>query len=94
MRAERLELYKQLEAQRNSKLLVYVTSTRQGLETQIANDILPKFSEHLDRIGDTQKISLFLYTNGGNTLTAWSLVNLIRSFCEELEVIIPSNCFS
>jgi len=94
MRAERLELYRQLEAQRNSKLLVYVTSTRQGLETQIANDILPKFSEHLDRIGDTQKISLFLYTNGGNTLTAWSLVNLIRSFCEELEVIIPSNCFS
>ena len=94
MRAERLELYRQLEDQRNSKLLVYVTSTRHGLETQIANDILPKFSEHLDSIGDTQKISLFLYTNGGNTLTAWSLVNLIRSFCEELEVIIPSNCFS
>lgn len=94
MRVDRLELYNQLEEQRNSKLLVYVTSTRQGLETQIANDILPKFSEHLDRIGDTQKISLFLYTNGGNTLTAWSLVNLIRSFCEELEVIIPSNCFS
>lgn len=94
MRVNRLKLYNQLEEQRNSKLLVYVTSTRQGLETQIANDILPKFSEHLDSIGDTQKISLFLYTNGGNTLTAWSLVNLIRSFCEELEVIIPSNCFS
>jgi len=94
MRADRLELYNQLEEQRNSKLLVYVTSTRQGLETHIANDVLPKLSEHLDSIGDTQKISLFLYTNGGNTLTAWSLVNLIRSFCEELAVIIPSNCFS
>ena len=56
MRVDRLELYNQLEEQRNSKLLVYVTSTRQGLETQIANDILPKFSEHLDSIGDTQKI--------------------------------------
>ena len=94
MREERLELYKKLEELRESKLLVYITSTRPGLETQIANDILPKFSEHLDCIGDTKKISLFLYTNGGNTLTAWSLVNLIRSFCEELEVIIPSNCFS
>ena len=42
MRADRLNLYNRLESQRNSKLLVYVTSTRQGLETQIANDILPK----------------------------------------------------
>ena len=94
MRKDRLDLYKQLEEQRGSKLLVYVTSTRQGLETQIANDILPKVAEHLDKIGDTEKISLYLYTNGGNTLTAWSLVNLIRSFCKNFEVIIPSNCFS
>lgn len=94
MRADRLDLYKQLEASRGSKLLVYITSTRQGLETQIANDILPKVSEHLDKIGDSDKISLYLYTNGGNTLTAWSLVNLIRSFCKNFEVIIPSNCFS
>lgn len=94
MRIDRLDLYKELEKQRNSKLLVYVTGTRQGLETQIANDILPMFSEHLDSIGDSDKISLYLYTNGGNTLAAWSLVNLIRSFCKELEVIIPSNCFS
>jgi len=94
MKKERLELYQQLEHYRNSKLLVYVTGSRQGLETQIANDILPKISEHLDKIGDTDKISLYLFTNGGNTLTAWSLVNLIKSFCKSFEVIIPSNCFS
>ena len=52
MRADRLELYRQIEESRGSKLLVYITSTRQGLETQIANDILPKVSEHLDKIGD------------------------------------------
>ena len=90
----RLDLYKQIEEQRNSKLLVYVTSTRPGMETQIANDILPKFIEHLDRIGDVPKISLYLYTNGGQTMTAWSLVTLIRSFCNDFEVIIPSNCYS
>ena len=82
MRQDRTDLYKQIEAARNSKLLVYVTSTRGGLETQIANDILPKFTEHLDKLGDTDKITLYLYTNGGNTLAAWSLVNLIRSFCK------------
>ena len=94
MRAERIDLYKELEQYRDSKLIVYVTSTRGNLETQIANDVLPKFTEHLDKIGDTQKITLYLYTNGGNTLTAWSLVNLIRSFCKNFEVIIPANCFS
>lgn len=94
MKKDRVELYKELESKRNSKLLVYYTSTRQGLETQIAQDVLPKFSNQLDSIGDTKKITLFLYTNGGNTLAAWSLVNLIRSFCKELEIIIPSNCFS
>lgn len=94
MRADRIDLYKEIEKQRDSKLIVYVTSTRSGLETQIANDILPKFTEHLDKIGDTQKITLYLYTNGGITLAAWSLVNLIRSFCKNFEVIIPANCFS
>ena len=94
MFTDRIDLYKQIEAERQSKLLVYVTSTRGGLETQIANDILPKFTEHLDKLGDTQKITLYLYTNGGNTLAAWSLVNLVRSFCKEFEVIIPANCFS
>lgn len=94
MFTDRIDLYKQIEAERKSKLLVYITSTRGGLETQIANDILPKFTEHLDKLGDTDKITLYLYTNGGNTLAAWSLVNLIRSFCKNFEVIIPANCFS
>ena len=94
MFCDRRELYEVIEKERNSKLMVYVTGTRPGLETQIANDILPMFVEHLDRIGDVEKISLLLYTNGGDTLAAWSLVNLIRSFCKNFEVIIPSSCFS
>lgn len=91
---ERTGLYKKIEEACNSKLLVYVTGTRRGAETQIANDVLPKFAEHLDRFGDAKKITLFLYTNGGDTLAAWSLVNLIKSYCDEFEVIIPANCFS
>lgn len=94
MRADRLDLYKELEAKRQSKLLVYATSHRQGMETSIAPDVLPWFTEHLDIIEDSEKISLYLITNGGDTLTAWSLVNLIRSFCNKFEVIIPFNCFS
>ena len=94
MRANRIPWYQELEQKRESKLLVYSTSNRVGMETQIAPDILPKFTEHLDIIEKADKISLLLITNGGDTLTAWSLVNLIRSYCKYLEVIIPANCFS
>jgi len=91
---ERIDLYKEIEKRRNSKLFVYVTGDRPGLETQIHPEILDYFIEHLDRIGKEKKITLFLYTRGGNTLAAWSLVNLIRQFCDEFEVIIPAKAHS
>ena len=94
MMSNRLQLYKDLESARSSKLLVYITGDRRGLESNIAPDILSIFSRHLDTIGMVDKISLFLYTRGGITLAAWSLVNLIRSFCKEFEVIVPFNCHS
>jgi hypothetical protein len=94
MNAERKKLYRQIESLRGSKLIVYVTGDRRGLETMIGNDTLVLFTDHLDAIGDVKKISLYLYTRGGDTLTAWSLVNLIRNFCKELEIIIPFNCHS
>lgn len=94
MDKKRLDNYKKLEESRKSKLLVYVTSDRPNLGTQIASDILSPFTEHLDRIGDVDKISLYLYTRGGNTLAAWTLVNLIRNFCKDFEVIVPFNCHS
>lgn len=94
MRKNRLQLYHELEQVRRSKLLVYATSTREGAETQIAQDVLPIFTRHLDSFGKVDRISLYLYTNGGMTMAAWSLVNLIRSFCDDFEVIVPSNCFS
>ena len=59
------------------------------METQIANDATDYFIEHLDSIGVVPKISLLLDTNGGNTLAGWNIVNLIRQFCDDFEVIVP-----
>lgn len=94
MLKERIENYKWIESNRNTKLLIYFTGDRRGMETQIAVDVLEYFSEHLDKIGKVDKISLLLYTRGGDTMAAWSLVNLIRQFCEKFEVIIPSKARS
>lgn len=94
MYSDRIELYKKLEEKRNSKLLVYITGDRRGLETQIHPEVLDFFVDHLDAIESVPKISLYLYTTGGQTLAAWSIANLVRQFCDEFEVIIPSKAHS
>jgi hypothetical protein len=60
MRADRIENYKKLEELRGSKLLVYVTGDKPGMETQIHPEILDYFVDHLDPLKKVDKISLFL----------------------------------
>src|SRR4029079_16711109 len=80
--------------QRKTKVLAFVTSDRPAAETQIAQDCIDLFVDLLDHIGPTKKISLLLHTNGGQTSAAWRLINLIRTFCDELEVLIPLKALS
>lgn len=94
MYINRVELYKKLEAKLNSKLLVYITSDRNGFETSIAQDVIDIFINQLDKIGVTEKISLYLYTRGGDTAAAWNIVNLLRQYCDELQVVIPHKAHS
>ncbi len=94
MYEQRKELYKKIERFTRSKVLCYVTGDRQNLEIQIAPDTLDHFTHHLDTIGVTSKISLILYSRGGNLLAGWSIVNLIKQFCDNLHVIIPSKAHS
>jgi hypothetical protein len=86
MLQDRIELYKKIEKERNSKLLVFVTGDRQNLETQISSEMQDHFVNHLDKFNLPKKLSLYLYTRGGDTMAAWSLINLIKQFCDEYEV--------
>lgn len=94
MYRDRKQLYEELGKRRESHVIAYVTGDRPGLETQIHPEVYDLFVRHLDTIGVTRKLSLFLYTRGGVTLAAWTLVNLIRQFCDEFEVIVPSKAHS
>lgn len=91
---ERRPLYEAIEQERETKLISYVTSDRANAETQIGADCIDIFVDHLDAIGPTKRISLLLHTNGGNTAAAWRLVNLIKTFCDEFEVLIPYKAMS
>ncbi|MEM8551385.1 MAG: serine protease, partial [Pseudomonadota bacterium] len=92
--ARRQRYYRAIEQKRQSRLISYITSDRPGLQTQIAADVIPAFVEILDEIGPVERISLLLHTDGGHTSTAWRLINLVRSFCEYLEVIVPTKAMS
>lgn len=90
----RKKLLKKIGKARQSTALLYCTSDRIGAEAQIAPDVYDYFVHHLDKIWPSKKISLILHTNGGNTSAAWRIVNLLRTFCDDLEVIVPSRAFS
>jgi len=51
-------------------------------------------SDHLNEIGETEKISLYLYTCGGDLSAAWTIINLLKHYCKTLEIIIPRKAWS
>jgi hypothetical protein len=91
---KRRSLYKKIEKARDARVLSLITSERPNIETHIAADCIDPFVDFLDRIGPTKRISLLLHTNGGDPLTAWRLTNLVRTFADEFEVLIPSRALS
>ena len=88
-------LIKQIEEKRGSKVITYVTSDRQGpVNARIAMDVIPVISNHLRKIGKAEKIDLFLYSTGGDTMVPWRMVSMIREYCEKFSVLIPYKAHS
>jgi len=91
---QRRLLYQKIEKFTKSSVISFVLGDRQNLEIQIAADALEHFVDHLDAMPKTERISLIIHSRGGNTLAGWSLVNLIRQFCDQFHVIIPARAHS
>ncbi len=83
------DLIKKLESDRKSRLICYINGDRIPFATRIASDSVPLLSNILDKIGKVDKISLFLYTAGGDMLTPIRIVKLIRNHCKNFEVLVP-----
>jgi len=90
----RKDLIAKLEKELRARVVTLVTGDRQGMETRVAPDVLPLVSEHLSRIGPTENLALFLYTPGGDSIAGWGLVNLLRQYCTNLQVLIPFRALS
>ncbi len=88
------DLIQQLEVEQGSRLLTYITGDRQPFATRIAGDVVPLLSKHLEKIGKAKKISLLLYTSGGDMLAPIRIVKLIRNHCDTFEVLVPYKAHS
>lgn len=90
----RRTIFNAIQKARGSTVLSYITGDRRQFETQISPEVIDIFVGYLDAIGPTKKLSLLLYTNGGDIAAVWRLINLLYMFCDELEVIIPAKALS
>lgn len=95
--AQKMNIDGLLKARKSDALLVYITGDKKPPEsfgTQIHPEVIPLFYEHLRLIGKKKKISLLLYSSGGALEAPWALVNLIREYCSEFEVLVPFKALS
>jgi hypothetical protein len=83
-----------MEGLESARLISYVMADRQGPSASIAMDAMGLFYRHLEKIGKTKKIALFLYSTGGDTMVPWRLVNLIREYCDQFVVLVPYKAHS
>jgi len=86
---ERAQLIEAIESSRGSPVICYVTANRSQLGAQIGGDVTKYFQNHLEGIGKSENLNLFLVTRGGNTLAPTRLVSLLREYCKRLTVIVP-----
>ncbi|MGD6776113.1 SDH family Clp fold serine proteinase [Sutcliffiella horikoshii] len=78
----RSQTIKSLESLRDTSIIVIVSG--------IYDDLLDPLAKHLEAIEEPRRLSLFLRTGGGDTTTSFNIVNLIKQYVEEFEIIIPT----
>ncbi len=92
---DKKQLIQKIEELRGSRVITYITSDRQGpMNARIAMDVIPIISKQLRNIGKTDKIDLFLYSTGGDTMVPWRMVSMIREYCDKFSVLIPYKAHS
>jgi hypothetical protein len=94
MNKTRHELIKEISEERGSKVICYICGDRQNVNIRVAPDIIPVFYKLLENIKPTDKIDLFIFTKGGDVLTALRLVELIYEYCNNFSVLVPYKSYS
>lgn len=95
-RKKRLHIIKEIQKIRGSKLISFFTSDRSGNlpPFRVADDAIRPLHKHLESLGETDKIDLFLYTRGGSTNAGFGIAKLFCSYCKTFSVLVAHRCHS
>ena len=92
---ERVELYNKIEGHRKRPLISYVTSKRDGIQADMASDVLPYLIEQLDSLPkNTTELDFLIVSYGGDPMVAWRIMSLIRERVDRVSVLIPQSAYS
>ena len=97
---ERVELYQKIEAKRKAPLIVYVTSQRPypgGQLGKMAGDAIEQFIDQIEAIEKENKsktVDVLIESTGGDALTSWRLISLLRTNFKTVNVLVPHSAFS
>lgn len=93
--AERITLYREIEALRGRPLVVYVTSSRPGAQGQMAGDVVAELLAQLQALpAGTTELDLLIASQGGDPTVAWRIVSLLRERVKRFSVLVPQAAFS
>lgn len=95
---ERKKLYQDFSKERGNPLIVYITSGRPGADGRIAQDAIRQFVLQLDLFKDPIKnIDLIINSFGGDGLTSWRLITMLRELIGtdgKITCFVPFYAFS
>ncbi|HYR29118.1 MAG TPA: hypothetical protein VEU30_11675 [Thermoanaerobaculia bacterium] len=94
MTTNRFDAYRAIENHRGNPLIVYVTSTRPNVAAMMAPDAVRQFIDQIDGIASGEKVDVLLHSTGGDGLTAWKLMSILRERFTDITVLVPSMAFS
>ena len=96
--AERKKLYEELESYRKHPVIAYITSARPNASGSIATDAVRQFIKQLELLKEVPKeIDLIINSNGGDGLTSWRIITLLREYLGKegkITCLVPFYAFS
>jgi len=92
----RRKIILELEALRSSKIICYITSIRENVNSKIADDAVRQIIDHLQKLPEqsTPKLDLFIVSNGGDGVVPWRLIPILRHYSDRIGVLIPFKAYS
>lgn len=92
--AERIKRYRAIEQARGRPLIVYVTSTRAGVQAQMAGDVVREFVDQIEATSTGGNVDILIHSTGGDALAAWKLMSMLRERFSNVCVLVPYMAFS